>query len=271
MPTLLCAISHGLYSPWIDILKDGQEETWLRHPVPSNIEIVHFHSTPVSNFLYKLEHLHEYLRWSVKHGGRILRLIDNSILGALIGYVPSISKSEYLETRHPSLHIHFPDLYMTFRWKELSLMKYFLNNTKHDFLLMTTTSSYINLKNLSHRITLFPSGDLYFGAQPYPDANFVSGSNRILSRETVRKVISSKRHFEPGIIEDVALGRLLKSLGIDPIFIPIINIPDLKTLNDLDEDTFRDNYHFRLKSGLNSNRNDVEIMKALDLKYGESS
>jgi hypothetical protein len=27
--TILYALSHGLYEPWLSILKEGQEKTWL--------------------------------------------------------------------------------------------------------------------------------------------------------------------------------------------------------------------------------------------------
>ena len=268
MRSILCAVNHGLYPPWLDILKNGQENTWLLSPTPENIEIVHVHGTPVNTLVYKLDRFHEHIRWSVKHGHRVLKWVDNLTLVPWMNYIPNISESEILKTRHKSLHVHFPDSYVTHRWKALSLMRYFLDNTEHEYLLSTTTASYINLRALSATVNGFESGDLYFGALPYEGAGFVSGSNRILSRETVKKVISSKKYWTPGIIEDLALGQLLKKVGILPTYIPILNISSLQELDDLDYETFQRNYHFRLKSGTNDNRNDVSIMRALHLKYG---
>lgn len=268
MPSLLCAISHGLYQPWLEILKEGQENTWLRNKTPENIEIVHFHGKPVNDFFYELDKLHERLRWSNRHVYKVLKTIDNIVLRPFLTYIPPVEESSKIISRNRVLYVRFPDVYVTYRWKLLGLMKYFINHTNHDFLFTTTTSSYINLPVLSEKVKGFKSGDLYFGALPYHGAEFVSGSNRILSRETVQKVLLAKNLWQPGVIEDLALGQLLARIGIWPTFIPIINISTLGELNDLNADIFAKNYHFRLKSGLNSNRKDVEIMKILHSKFG---
>jgi hypothetical protein len=270
MPTLLCAIGHGLYQPWLEILKEGQQKTWLLNPLPYNIEIIHYHGTPVNNLFYKMDQFHERLRWSSRNVYRILKTVDNFTLGSLKGFIPMIEKSTKLISEQPVLHIHFPDLYVTYRWKFLSLMKYFIDCTNHDYLMTTTSASYINLPTLSRKIDEFQPGDLYFGALPYFGAEFVSGSNRILSRQTVQKVLLAKRLWQPGVIEDLALGQLLARIGIKPTFIPIINISSMDELDKFDVELFTNNYHFRLKSGPNSNRKDVEIMRAFHSKFGDA-
>lgn len=268
MPTLLCAISQGLYPPWLDIMKEGQEKTWLLDPTPDNIEIVHFHGKTVNDFLYRLDQLHERIRWSNRHVYQVLKSIDNFFLSPFKAFVPPVEESRSLKSRHQVLFVRFPDVYVTYRWKLLGLMNYFINQTNHDYLFTTTTASYINLPVLSEKIKNFKSGDLYFGALPYRGAEFVSGSNRILSRQTVQKVLVAKKLWQPGVIEDLALGQLLSSIGIRPTFIPIVNISSLQELEACKAKDFANNYHFRLKSGPNSNRNDIEIMRALHLKFG---
>jgi len=266
MKTLLCAVSHGLYHPWVQILKEGQERTWLTNPVPNNLEIVHYHATPVNSFLQRVDKFHEQIRWSNKYLSSFLKFTDNLLLGSLIDYIPRIQESELLQSKKRVLHILFPDTYLTYRWKLLSLMKFFIENTSHDFLLTTTTASYINLPALSRKLNDFENNDLYFGALPYTGATFVSGSNRLLSRKTVESILNSKRRFSIGIIEDVALGKLLYNLGILPTFIPIINVPTIEALKGLSNDALKTNYHFRLKSGSNENRGDVELMRELHFR-----
>jgi hypothetical protein len=268
MPSVLCAVSHGLYQPWLDILRDGQEETWLRDQVPDNIEIVHFHGTPLNRFFHALDQLHERIRWSNRYVYRVLKMLDNALLKPWMNYTPITEKSSLLKSQQEVLHIRFPDAYLTYRWKLLGLMDFFFNHTNHDYLFTTTTASYINLKVLSQKILEFEPGDTYFGALPYEGADFVSGSNRIFSRETVEKVLLAKSEWKPGIIEDLAVGQLLLKLGIQPTFVPIINISSMQELESFEEEAFRKNYHFRLKSGPNSKRDDVRIMRAFHSRYG---
>jgi hypothetical protein len=66
-----------------------------------------------------------------------------------------------------------------------------------------------------------------------------------------------------GTIEDVALGKLLAKSGIKPSFIPLNNISTLEELDSKSDEFLRENYHFRLKAGLNTQRGDVKIMMAL--------
>lgn len=268
MSTMLCAISHGLYPPWVEILKEGQEKTWLLKRTPNNIEIVHFHGIKVSPFFMRIDQLHERIRWSNRHSYQVLKSVDNLLFSPLKNFLPNVEASKELNCRHPALCVRFPDTYVTYRWKLLGLMNYFFTQTSHDFLFTTTTASYINLPVLSELIDKFAPGDLYFGALPYEGAGFVSGSNRVFSRLTVKKILLGKSHWEPGVIEDLAVGQLLSKIGVQPKYIPLVNIASLSELENFKAQDFNANYHFRLKSGPNSNRNDVAIMKALHSKFG---
>jgi len=80
MKSLLCAVGHGLYTPWLDILKNGQEKTWLKDPIPSNLELIHFHGTPVGKTLQAWDKAHEKLRWSNRVVHRAQAPVDNFFL-----------------------------------------------------------------------------------------------------------------------------------------------------------------------------------------------
>jgi len=270
MPSVLCAVAHGLYVPWLEILKEGQSKTWLAQPTPDNVEIIHYHGTPLNSIIYPLDKIHERIRWSNRHMYRLLKLIDNLTLRPWINYIPPIEESSILNLENKVMHVRFPDLYLTHRWKILSLMNFFLNHTNHDYLFTTTTSSYINLEVLSQKIEEFEPGDLYFGALPYEGAEFISGSNRIFSRITVSKLLLAKHFLKPGIIEDLAVGQLLSKIGVKPTFIPLINISSIQELDNIQDVTLRENYHFRLKSGSNTRRDDAKIMRALHYRYGKA-
>lgn len=263
MKTLLCAVSHGLYSPWLEILRNGQEKTWLDDRVPKNIEVLHFHGTPVSPILQALDRAHEKLRWTNKHLHRVQALVDNFFLYPWLNYIPESEVSELLLAKPKVIHIRFPDTYLTYRWKFLGLLKYFIDQTSHDFLFTTTTASYINLGVLSGKVEKLPSKNLYFGGKAYEGATFVSGAHRIISRDVALRILDMKRFWPTGTIEDVALGNLLLKVGIEPSFVPLNNISTLEELKLKSNEVLRKNYHFRLKAGSNTQRSDVEIMMAL--------
>lgn len=265
-PSLLCAVSHSFTEPYLNILMQGQEKTWLQDEVPSNIEVIHFHGPPPNKLVQFLDRINEKIRWKGRYLHRVQALVSNFLLLPWMRKIPNYCPSQILKTSHKSIQIEFIDTYLTYRWKFLGLMLYFLNETDHDYLLTTTTSSYINLPVLSDRIKSFPNGDFYYGAIPYPGADFISGSNRVLSRQAVRKILSNRASWPPGTIEDVAVGKLLGKMGIPPEHIPIINIPSLEVLESLPIGMLKTNYHFRLKSGTIRNRNDVHLMSVLNNK-----
>lgn len=261
--SVLCAISHGLYDPWIAILHDGQELTWLTSPRPQGFEVVHFHGTPVSKMWKNVDKIHERIRWSTRKKAALLKILDFFLTLPLMEYDATYSKSELLSTRDLSVHTHFPDTYLTYRWKELAFFKYFIQETDCEYLFLTSTSSYVRPSKLMEFIQSLPSTKVYAGALPYKDANFVSGSNRILSRDVVEAVLAKSKSFNPTIIEDVALGRVILGMGITPILHPLFNIADMGELLNTSDNDLMESYHFRLKSGALDNRGDIEIMIAL--------
>lgn len=266
-PKLLCAVGHGLYKPWIDILYNGQEKTWLSGEISEAMTILHFHGKKLGWFGLLMDRRHEAIRWTNKYFSFPLSLIDGFLGYPFKNFVPSYFPSNELRTKHLAVKINFPDAYVTIRWKILGLFKYFLNETSCNYLMLTTSSSYINTKNLANFIDTLPEKGVYVGSLSYPGAKFVSGSNRIFSRDLIEVLYEKRMTWKIGTIEDLELGRLIKlHLNIDPITVPIVNIESLEQLESMDQKILYDNYHFRLKSGTMEKRNDVAIMKALHKK-----
>ena len=266
-PKLLCAIGHGLYRPWIDILYNGQEKTWLSGEIPENMTILHFHGRTLDSFGLFMDRRHEAIRWTSKYFSLPLSLIDGFLGYPFKNFVPSYFPSNELKTKHLAIKINFPDAYVTVRWKILGLFEYFLNETSCNYLMLTTSSSYVNTKKLENFVNSLPEKGVYVGSLPYPGARFVSGSNRIVSRDIVEVLYENRMSWKIGTIEDLELGRLIKlHLDINPTTVPIVNIESLEQLKNLGDKILNSNYHFRLKSGTLKSRNDVEIMEALHKK-----
>jgi hypothetical protein len=262
---ILCSVSIGPYEPWLDIFRNGQEATWLSGDWPPEVEVVHFHANPVGKFLRGLDDLHEGIRWSGVKRAALLRFVDRIFSKPFLNYVPKATGSQLLspKSQGKSIHFHFPDTYVTYRWKELALFAYFLEQNEFDYLFITSAASYVRLNALVKFVNNLSRSGIYSGAHPYPEANFVSGACRILSKDVVAAVYRERMKFDPAVIEDLALGDLIRSLGYEPIYITANNISSLATLNEWTDKDLLSRFHFRLKSGSLEDRNDVRIMKAL--------
>jgi hypothetical protein len=262
-PTVLVAIGHGLYEPWLSILHQGQEKTWLIQKPPAGISTIHYHGTPVGKIGWKLDRLHEWIRWKNRWFAAVLRLIDRVRGIPILLFIPRISPSTRLKTSLLALHIHFPDTYQNVRWKDLAILNYFVQEREEDFILMTTSSSYIHYKHLVKKVSGLSNQDFYGGVVPYQGANFAAGNNRIISRSAAEKLVSHRIYFDPGYIEDVAMGRGFSKLGIELVPLPSYNFTDIEGVESLATEDFLNNYHFRMKSGSFKKRQDVSIMHSL--------
>ena len=105
------------------------------------------------------------------------------------------------------------------------------------------------------------------GSKPYEAANFLSGSNILFSRNLVEKIVKNRIKWDPTLLNDLGLGKLLKKLQVEMKSIPLKNISSLEGLQNISDIELKDFYHFRLKSqqrlGSDKLRNDVAIFHAL--------
>ena len=265
--SILCGVVNALYPPWIEIVKEGQEKTWLSEELLIRCEFVHFHGSPINrNFMY-FDIFRSRMRFKNSFVDYGFRFLEYFMYAPFLLYVPKSFSSKKLVTRTKAINIAEPDFYATVRWKLIGVMDYFINQTSHDFLFLTTSSSYIIPAKLVSFIDELPDGDVYAGGLPYEAAEFVSGSNRIFSRSLVIKILKNRRKWDPTVLEDVALGKLIKGLGVVPNFSPLTNIGSLDELRKMGNSEILKSYHFRLKSqrfaGSDLIRDDVEIMHEL--------
>ena len=263
-PKILVAVGHGYYSPWIDIVLEGQNETWLAGELPSNIEIVHYHGSPLGKFGLLLDKFHEKVRWSSNRVGyALLRLFDSFVTFPFLAVIPASTTSDLLFLRHKTIHVRWPDSYLTARWKAKGMFRFILENYDFDFLFMTTTSSYIRLDELSKMLSKQTPIRFFGGASVYYGANFAAGSNRVLSRDLVQNLLRRPLDYLPFPIEDLSMSQSIMRSGVGLVRLPHIDIDSLKNLEQVTDAELMNHYHFRLKSGRLDNRNDVVIMKAL--------
>lgn len=262
-PKILVAVGHGYYAPWIDIAIKGQNETWLAGEVPSNIEILHYHGSPLGRTGLLLDRIHERIRWSNRLGYTLLGLFDSVVTFPFLAKIPKSSTSKLMSLKHKTIHVRWPDSYLTFRWKAKGMFKFILDNYDFDFLFMTSSSSFIRLDKLSKLLYEQAPSRFFGGASAYKGANFAAGSNRILSRDLVQDLLRRPFKYLPFPIEDLSMSKSLMDSGVALVRLPHLDIDSLESLHQLTDAELLNHYHFRVKSGSLDNRNDVEIMKAL--------
>lgn len=125
-------------------------------------------------------------------------------------------------------------------WNELlpntlSAMKYLRDSVDFDFLIRTNQSTYWNLINLKILLKNLPMNEVYAGfleKREYPEVDYISGSGIIFSKDVVDLLITNQNKIESDFIDDLAIGRFLNKLDINPYHVarPEIKV-NLKKLN----------------------------------------
>jgi hypothetical protein len=140
---------------------------------------------------------------------------------------------------------------------------HYLYESGYENIYKTTLSSIINPTPFAKIIDLIDSDKpqytgtvINFGKYP-----FVSGANLLMNRKAVKILLNKKSHWQHGLLDDVAIGRLLYNCLID-LGLKTINIQKVEEIDDLSHADISSNIHFRCKSS-NTPRNDLEIMRRM--------
>jgi hypothetical protein len=140
-----------------------------------------------------------------------------------------------------------------------------------NFIIRTNVSSYWNIEATLNLLNGLPTANLYAGNLVSAlNTQFVAGDGIFLSRDVVSTICENAHLIDAGVIDDVAIGRLMNHLKIPVKHIPRrwvrtrfdVNHPDLLIGNT---------HHFRCKFERTlmgrSWRRDIMLMKALHSKF----
>lgn len=255
----MISVTQANTEPWISIWRDGQAKTWMKK-YSSIVKIVNYKSKTPPNYLVLFDKYHEKFRYHPKIG-RYISVFDK-IFGLVIPKeIPTytFNKSKNL------LEVNSMSMYILTNRRNLSLYKYFIDETNCDFLFQTNTSSYINCEILLDILKNYKANlNLYAGHIIEQNSNreFVSGAGRLMSRATIELILENHKSYPHDNLEDVSVGDFLRKYGIKPIALQRLDIPNLEALNRISDLELNKNFIFRCKSDTIP-RIDAQIMLKL--------
>ena len=143
------------------------------------------------------------------------------------------------------LFLNCSDKYSDMGIKTLKAFEWVDLNLNYDYIFRTNTSSFVNYKNLIRYLKkIQEEGTNYCGfVGNYQGIDYVSGSGIILSKYAIKSVIASKSQIDMDVVEDVAIGKLLKINEISPVKGKRKDIESHKDIRNIDSDE----YHIRCR------------------------
>lgn len=254
----LIVVCHALYSPWIEILNDGQLKTWAK---PGSHNVVHAHGIPTLKVLRKLDVKYWDLKWS-QRWGKIITTIEFLLSPLFNRNIPNVSTSELFFEAH-SIAVEMQDFNFMMNKKTLALLKYgAAQDYKH--IVFTTSSSYINIASLKRELVKLPPTNVVAGRIiERGGSQFPSGSFRIFSPDVLNEVLQNLKGYKYWLPEDLALGKVLSKLDIKFFHLGSFDLETHDSIDSLTEQDLINVPHFRLKSNVDGRRIDVELMERL--------
>ena len=254
-------ITHALIPPWKDILEQGQLLTWAS---TKNQRVRHIYARPIWPLFQSLDKFYWTLRWS-KLPGTFIMLIE-VLLSRIVRLLrPGIISPKKSYTKQDVL-INMPDLFMLSNVKSIAMHRLAAASTK-DFVVFTTTSSYINEKLLKRELERLPRKSTIGGRVVLSrEKKFMSGSFRLYTPDVLTETMQNLKKYRTWLAEDLAMGHLMNELGFNFTSLKSLDIGSMNELESLTDNVLKETVHFRVKSGLLLKRNDVAIMLALHKK-----
>jgi hypothetical protein len=129
--------------------------------------------------------------------------------------------------------------------KTIKAFEWVNSNLDYDYIFRTNTSSYVDCRNLMKYLSkISKDGVDYCGfIGKFDGIDYVSGSGIILSQFAVKSILKTKNKLDESVVEDVAIGKLLKLSNILPTQGKRKDIESHKDISNLQ----LDEYHVRCR------------------------
>jgi hypothetical protein len=257
-------ITHALIPPWKEILEQGQMLTWAS---TRNQRVRHVYARPIGPLLQPIDRFYWKLRWS-RLPGTVIMLFEVLLSRIVRLLIPKTINPQNSYTKQDVL-INMPDLFILSNVKSLAIHRTAAASTK-DFVVLTTTSSYINEKLLQRELERLPREKVIGGRVVLSrEKKFMSGSFRLYTPDVLFEAMQNLKMYRTWLAEDLAMGHLMNQIGVNFTSLKSLDIGSISELESLTDNILKETVHFRVTSGSLLKRNDVTIMLALHKKLQE--
>lgn len=256
----LVMIAQAKTEPWESIWKEGQNPTWVNRYCQT-FTIINVSGQAMGTALTAIDSIHEKIRYK-SFLGKWQGRLDYAFVPLLRRELPGLIKIQ--ESTIQELQVQTNSSYIFSGRRLLAQIKWFLENTDKEYLILTTTSSLWNLKSLQSFLPKFGLDNPYYAGHvlgDYPN-QFISGAGQVINRTCASLIMKNLKHFPYRMLNDIALGTLLRKVGVTMVNIPWLWIQSLNELENTPDRSFNGKFHFRCKSS-SFPRQDIRIMRAI--------
>jgi len=266
-PEFFVGVMHVNRDPWLSIAKEGQIPSWTLDGY-KNFEVIYFHgiSSAISR---KMDSLIEDLRWNRgRNASYFISYVLMIVLAPWRNSLPKTFDSNEKQSgiKVKSLLIKIPEMTATMRWKKLAFLKYYIKNSRAEFVIITNSSSILNFQPIADFVKLhcdvsrpFYAGPIHHGY----DGLFVSGSFTVMNRHAAELLVKERKKIPVHVMDDIGFGTGFEKLEVVPTDYKSLIIDSEEKLDNYSKEDLLESGHFRLKSGSLESRNDAEIAKKL--------
>jgi hypothetical protein len=252
---LAVVITHADYEPWRSIFTNGQVQTWVSEMSET---VILAQGVKLPNWIRKADSKLWGLRWK-KSTGPLIVILEIWLLRILNRFEP-MAKKESIAPKIEKWEFRMPDSDFLMS-KKIEAVFRAAREEEFDFLVLTTSSSYINVRALKSELHTMPTTGFAGGRVLSQNRHtFLSGSFRVFSKDVVTKISESYKERNFRMVEDMSLGNLLSQLKIPLVGISSLDIESINQLFAMDKEVILGHSHFRVKSGKLTSRNDVSLM-----------
>jgi hypothetical protein len=268
---VLIVVTHAHREPWSEIALSGQCKTWIPQLLQNEFNIGYAFSNKLQVLASSIDLVDMRLRYNCgPHVSTWRNLLNRFALNAFQNFVPKVKPSSGLFGIEKLLFLEspIPDLYLSSRWKRLSILEFFIKSSNFKYLVFTTSSSYINGNQLIIELQDFPAhcfGGRVMNAELAD--SFISGSLSVYDREVAKELLSERREMSVNLLDDLSFGRAQRKLRLSNYEMSSLDISDVRLLESIDDETLNNTIHFRLKSQLEGIRQDKFLMQKLHKRF----
>ena len=269
-PKFLVGVMHVTKDPWLSITRDGQIPAWEKSNY-KNFSVIYFFGFS-NRITTRINSIIETMRWNRgRYASYGISYVLMFILRPWLGSLPNskLVGERKSKVRADALRVRIPELTSTMRWKKLTFLKYFLEKSDAEYVIITTSSSLLNFEPIIEFLQNqeSPEQPIYAGRICIGhDCEFTSGSFTIMNRQSASLLLKNRRFIPLHVMDDIGFGAAFQKIGIKPENISSEDLDSMNKLEEFSKGSLQRIGHFRFRSGPIDARGDAAIMRELILK-----